>query len=143
MKKIILFHADWCSHCKTFAGEWDRIKEQLDKLGDNPEVTYEEYMHSRTKNNPKLDEEMEKYKVSGFPTIIIIKDDEVETYRGPRKATAILTYLGVNTNQAGGGINKLNGDRDDDEDDEGDIYYKMKYLKYKAKYLKLLEKLMK
>ena len=28
--KLVLYYANWCSHCKTYLNEWEKIKKNLD-----------------------------------------------------------------------------------------------------------------
>ena len=76
--KVIFVGSSWCSHCKTFAPEWDAAVKQL------PGV-----------NMAKLDADKDKAEitklgVSAFPTILIVKDGANTEYRGPRTSDGIV-----------------------------------------------------
>ena len=72
---LTLFYADWCGHCKKMKPEWDKFKNG--KYGSN----CKEYESS------ELTSEMsEKYNIQGYPTILLLKEDEViQKYDGGRE----------------------------------------------------------
>lgn len=78
--KIMLCKADWCGHCKKFKPEWDIISND-EKL--NTKVDFIIYDSEKDK------EQIEKYKIQGFPTILIEKAGKISSYEGPRTAEAL------------------------------------------------------
>lgn len=156
-KKIILYYADWCFHCKTFKEEWAKIKAECKKKG----IKYEEYEDGRN----KAEIMSAKPKIDGYPTIRIEKGPIKYDYEGPRETKYILKELDSNiddkTTRAlgekiiskGSSLNILDASTKDDwatdladkKGQTGGNYeneeYKIKYYKYKAKYLKLLNEL--
>lgn len=76
---LMLFYADWCPHCKTSKPEWNSLKEEYDGKNINGYiVVFEEYNCSdKTAENEEL---MDKYNVEGFPTVKLIKDNQVIEY---------------------------------------------------------------
>ena len=85
--EIMLFYADWCPHCKTAKPEWESVKSQYDGTNMNGyTIVFTEYNCS--KESPETDSLMDKYKVEGFPTIKLVKDNQVIEYDAkPTKAT--------------------------------------------------------
>lgn len=118
-KKITLFHADWCIHCKNFLPEWNKIME-FSKKYPNLLIAKE---YEQTKN-PEI---MEQEKISGYPTIIIESDGKKEKYTGDRTKEKILEFMNIKCDDD---VGIQNGGNMDDG-------YRSKYLKYKTKYLKL------
>jgi thiol-disulfide isomerase/thioredoxin len=120
VNKVILYHANWCGFCNLFMDEWDKLKMFSDEHPDLLEV--EEFEQTKYPDVMKLK------KIEGYPTILIIKDGNEESYKGNRTADDILEYMGINKN-----INQSGGNMMHDK------YYE-KYLKYKMKYEQLKKK---
>lgn len=71
--EILFFFATWCPHCKVATPHWDSMKEQYDDTAINGyRLTFSEVDCSEESSDTV--EKMETYNVSGFPTIILIKD---------------------------------------------------------------------
>ena len=73
---VIIFHASWCGHCKKAMPEFKKASEQGNVI----------LMDS---DDPKSKALMNKYSISGFPTII--KGDGT-VYKGSRTASDILEF---------------------------------------------------
>lgn len=117
-KKVMLFYADWCGHCKRFEPVWQHLKKEFSANG----IEHEEH-------ESKEEKIMEQFDIQGFPTIKIEEEGVVSEYRGSRDPDSILTYLGVDvsqTAQAGGGLNGSSNE-----------LMKSRYLTYKKLYLDL------
>jgi thiol-disulfide isomerase/thioredoxin len=84
---LMLFYADWCPHCKTAKPEWNSLKEEYDGKNINGYiVVFEEY--NCTDESSEVEELMNKYKIEGYPTIKLIKDNQVVEYDAkPTKST--------------------------------------------------------
>ena len=61
-KKLVYFYMDGCPHCDSFSPIWDEFKQ------DAPLATHK--IESKDAG-----EMMEKYKISGFPTIILLDEN--------------------------------------------------------------------
>ena len=74
---LMLFYVDWCPHCKTAKPEWESLKSEYD--GKNINCTNE---------SAEVSELMDKYSIEGYPTIKLIKDNQVIEYDAkPTKST--------------------------------------------------------
>jgi thiol-disulfide isomerase/thioredoxin len=84
---LLLFYVDWCPHCKTAKPEWEKLKEQYeDKTINGYNIVFSEY--NCTNETPEIEELMNKYKIEGYPTIKLIKDNQVIEYDAkPTKST--------------------------------------------------------
>jgi thiol-disulfide isomerase/thioredoxin len=86
---VMLFYVDWCPHCKTAKPAWDEMKTEYEgTIINGYKVTFSEY--NCTKESAENQALMDKYKIEGFPTIILIKDKQVIDYDAkPSKATMV------------------------------------------------------
>jgi thiol-disulfide isomerase/thioredoxin len=84
---LMLFYVDWCPHCKTAKPEWDALKTEYEnKTVNGYTIVFEE--HNCTVEGPEVEKLMDKYKIEGYPTIKLIKDNQVIEYDAkPTKST--------------------------------------------------------
>jgi thiol-disulfide isomerase/thioredoxin len=74
--ELMLFHVDWCPHCKTAKPEWDQVKAQYDNKSINGyKVMFTEI--NCTDETPEKVKMIETYKIEGYPTIKLVKDNQV------------------------------------------------------------------
>ena len=85
--ELILFYVDWCPHCKTAKPEWEKLKSEYDNKQINGyTVIFTEY--NCTNESPEVEDLMNKYKIEGYPTVKLLKDNQVIEYDAkPTKAT--------------------------------------------------------
>ena len=84
---MMLFYVDWCPHCKTAKPEWENLKSEYEgKQINGYTLAFTEY--NCTTESPETDELMNRYKIEGYPTIKLIKDNQVIEYDAkPTKST--------------------------------------------------------
>jgi thiol-disulfide isomerase/thioredoxin len=84
---MLLFYVDWCPHCKTAKPEWENLKSEYEgKQINGYTITFTEY--NCTTESAETDELMNRYKIEGYPTIKLIKDNQVIEYDAkPTKST--------------------------------------------------------
>ncbi len=84
---MMLFYADWCPHCKTAKPEWEALKEEYEGKSINGYTLYfEEY--NCTNESAENTQLMDKYSIEGYPTIKLLKDNQVIEYDAkPTKST--------------------------------------------------------
>jgi len=84
---LMMFYVDWCPHCKTAKPEWDALKTEYEtKTVNGYKIVFEE--HNCTVEGPEVEQLMDKYKIEGYPTIKLIKDNQVIEYDAkPTKST--------------------------------------------------------
>jgi thiol-disulfide isomerase/thioredoxin len=78
---MYLFKADWCGHCKNLAPVWDQLQKEVTNIKF---VTYDS---QKDKNS------IEKYNISGFPTIILKKNDKAYDYGGARDLNSLKDFI--------------------------------------------------
>ena len=56
-KALVLFHADWCGHCKNFMPEWDKISSEVESMdGQSVSLLKVECGNAKENNNPITEE---------------------------------------------------------------------------------------
>lgn len=74
--ELMLFHVDWCPHCKTAKPEWDQVKAQYENKSINGyKVMFNEI--NCTDETPEKVKMIDTYKIEGYPTIKLVKDNQV------------------------------------------------------------------
>jgi|AntAceMinimDraft_18_1070375.scaffolds.fasta_scaffold57734_2 thiol-disulfide isomerase/thioredoxin len=74
--EIILFYVDWCPHCKTAKPEWEKVRDKYQGQQINGYVvTFTEV--NCTNETAEVSQMIEKYSIEGYPTIKLLKDDEI------------------------------------------------------------------
>jgi thiol-disulfide isomerase/thioredoxin len=90
-KKAVLhfFYANWCPHCKTAKPEWEAFKKEYDGTQiDGYRLYCEEHDCSDHDADPEVGQLIQTFKVAGFPTVKLVKDDKViECNARPSRAT--------------------------------------------------------
>ena len=84
---LMLFYVDWCPHCKTAKPEWESLKAEYDGQSINGyTINFVEY--NCTNESAETSQLMDKYNIEGFPTIKLVKDNQVIEYDAkPTKST--------------------------------------------------------
>jgi thioredoxin 1 len=81
-KKIYLFKAEWCPHCKMFMPTWEDLKKEL---GNKIEfITMDSELNAN---------EIKSFKIQGYPTIILMVGDKAIEYVGPRDASSLKDFI--------------------------------------------------
>lgn len=87
-KTVVICKADWCGHCKNAAPEFQKLMAASPiKLKDGSTAVVKILDADKDKS------EISKYKVRGFPTILIADGSKVTEYPGQRTAAAITDFL--------------------------------------------------
>lgn len=83
---LILFKADWCGHCQRFKPVWNQIKNSFNK------VNYREFDADIDKTVIEK-YNMSGYKISGYPTIMLKKGENMIEYNGERNQESIVNFI--------------------------------------------------
>lgn len=90
--EMILFYVDWCPHCKTAKPEWENIKTEYEGKNVNGyTMIFTEY--NCTNETPEIEELINKYKIEGYPTIKLIKDNQVIEYDAKPTKSTMETFI--------------------------------------------------
>lgn len=95
---MVNFYADWCPHCRNFAGTWMKFEESINK-GD---VAIKDADGAAANvrilkiNCVDFEETCQKQRVGGFPTIRLYrrgsKEGEFQEYQGPRNMVSLQDF---------------------------------------------------
>ena len=85
---LVLFHADWCGHCKKLKPTWDETAKKA-----NVDRTRMIKLDVGGKT-PDQREIMDKYQIDGFPTILVFQNGVPVPYQGSRTTDDFLKTLG-------------------------------------------------
>ena len=89
--KLVIFFAPWCPHCKNMMKGDDAVWEQLKrKHGHRKDLAIDQV------NCDEQPELATKFGIKGFPTILKIKQDKIETFEGDRTLEALEGFLDGN-----------------------------------------------
>jgi thiol-disulfide isomerase/thioredoxin len=87
-KEVIICKADWCGHCKKAAPEFSKLQ------GASP-ITLNDGSKAVVKilDADKDKAEISKYKVRGYPTVLVVNGGQTTEYPGERTSAGILDFL--------------------------------------------------
>jgi len=87
-KSVVICKADWCGHCKTAAPEFNKL------LAASP-ITLQDGTKATVKilDADKDKAELGKYKIRGFPTVLVVKDGQTTEYPGERTSSGIIDFI--------------------------------------------------
>ena len=82
--EIMLFKAEWCGHCQNFKNDWEQL--QNDKFLKS-KYTFKTFDSDNDKKK------MEEYKIKGFPTLFVRKNNKTVEYSGPMNKLNIEFFI--------------------------------------------------
>ena len=79
--KIYLFKAEWCPHCRIFKPTWDQLQKKMKSV---------EFITLDSDANAR---EIKKFKIEGYPTIILMNGGKAIEYVGPRDEMGVENFI--------------------------------------------------
>ncbi len=92
MRKIRLFYADWCGHCKGFMPEWNKFSEYSNK--NFPDLVVEKI--NGDSNKESIKKLIQEEGVDGFPTVIFYNNGKKIIYEGERNMQSLVEFIKKN-----------------------------------------------
>lgn len=93
---IVLFYVDWCPHCVSTKPEWEKLVNNMNNTnikGHNVKV------NACNAEGTQVEKDFaNENNVQGYPTIKLIKEDEVVDYNGARNAESMEEFIKENAN---------------------------------------------
>jgi thiol-disulfide isomerase/thioredoxin len=89
---LLLFYVDWCPHCKTAKPEWESLKADYDGKTING-YTLSFVEHNCTNESAEISQLMDKYNIEGYPTIKLVKDNQIIEYDAKPTKTTMEQFL--------------------------------------------------
>ena len=89
---LMLFYVDWCPHCKTAKPEWDKLKTDYEgQIINGYNVEFTEY--NCTDETGDIEKLVDAYKIEGYPTIKLVKDDQLINFDAKPSNELIKEFL--------------------------------------------------
>tara|TARA_R110002074_G_scaffold254551_1_gene426889 strand:+ start:1072 stop:1476 length:405 start_codon:yes stop_codon:yes gene_type:complete len=86
--KLVLFHMNGCGHCVKFMPEWKKF---INEIGNN--------FQTETIEEGEIPEGVDRTKITGFPTIALMKGNKIiKDYDGPRTVKGLTKFINENPN---------------------------------------------
>ena len=90
--EIMMFFVDWCPHCKTAKPEWDKVKAEYEgKEVNGYTIIFTDV--NCTEATPETEKLISTYKIDGYPTIKLLKDNEVIEYEAKPNKDTLVQFL--------------------------------------------------
>ena len=136
--KVILSKVGWCGHCIDFLPIFNKSKNLIknNKILKNVKVDFEVYDMEEDKGIFETKYGNLVDKIEGYPTVFLakVKNDKISETVEIGHSQKSENFIKLITD-AYAGFSQQKGGANNNEDELNELY-KLKYLKYKAKYLK-------
>jgi thiol-disulfide isomerase/thioredoxin len=88
---LIFFRANWCGHCTRFKPTWDQF---VDSANDADLISKIDLVELDV-DKPEADAMKTRCRVSGYPTISFLKDNDSpdEKFTGDRTVDALMSFV--------------------------------------------------
>ena len=92
---VRFFHVDWCPHCKTALPEWNTFKAQMNNTKIH-NYTIKCIEHNCTDDNDsKIKELLDKYEIESYPTVKLVKDEQILDFDSKITKNTLTSFLNV------------------------------------------------
>jgi thiol-disulfide isomerase/thioredoxin len=93
---IVLFYVDWCPHCVSTKPEWNKLVNKMNNQkvnGNNVNV-----VACNAEGSTAEKEFANENNIEGYPTIKLVKENDVVDYNGARNVEALEEFIKENAN---------------------------------------------
>ena len=87
---IIYFYTEWCPYCKKAKPEWDKFSSYVNNFNNTNEDYHITLISIDCEKDTKT---ADKYNVSGYPTIKLIKNNQVYDYDAKPNKDRLVEFL--------------------------------------------------
>ena len=91
--QVILFSAEWCPLSKKARPVWEKIKEKYNGKTVNNHLLIFKEVDGSDSESPSVSQELDNYKVDGFPTIKILKGNELIDFDANPTETSLEKFI--------------------------------------------------
>ena len=94
--QLVVFFADWCSHCKNFAPKWDEMSKQISdgKMKFTTENGNQAPVHFFKVNCVDFQDTCQKESIRGYPQMRLYYQDKTYVdFSGVRTQSNVITFL--------------------------------------------------
>lgn len=85
---LYFFYTTWCPHCKTAKPEWQKLKDEYENTPiNNTRVIFREV------DCDKEESVADQFKVEGYPTVKLVKDNQIIEYDAKPKYDTLVEFL--------------------------------------------------
>tara|TARA_B100001093_G_scaffold497974_1_gene545522 strand:+ start:2610 stop:3107 length:498 start_codon:yes stop_codon:yes gene_type:complete len=88
--KIMMFGTEWCPYCKKAKPEWDKFSKYIQNFNNTNEEYEVVLIYIDCDKDVKT---AEKYNITGYPSIKLIKNNEVYDYDAKPQENALIQFL--------------------------------------------------
>ena len=89
---VMFFYTEWCPFCKKARPAWDKVKEKYNEKAMNGKTLY--FKEIDCDKDEKL---ADQYNIEGYPTIKMIKGDQVVDYDAKPTEKSLTQFLTTST----------------------------------------------
>ena len=93
---VIFFYVDWCPHCVSSKPEWSKLVNEMNNKNVNGKNI--KVVANNCEGTPIEKEYAQESNVEGYPSIKIVKKNNVEDYNGARDAESLKNHINNNVN---------------------------------------------
>lgn len=93
---IVLFYVDWCPHCVSTKPEWNKLVNKMNNQkvnGNNVNV-----VACNAEGSTAEKEFANENNIEGYPTIKLVKENDVVDYNGARNVESLEEFIKENAN---------------------------------------------
>jgi len=87
--QILFFSADWCPHCKNAKPEWDSFAKEY----NGKEIGHYKLDCQSIDCTDGENDLIQKYSINGYPTVIMIKDNERVDFDAGITETSLKSFI--------------------------------------------------
>lgn len=93
--EVLFFNVSWCPHCKTAKPEWDTFESQNSGRVINGYEVKCVNVDCTDEDEPNVATMMNQYNIESFPTVKLLKDNQVVEFDSKITSTALESFVNI------------------------------------------------